>query len=411
MKKKILALTTAAILAAGMFAGCGANEEASDSTTETSTASTSEKSTTEASSEETGETSEEGAEATEFPEYRFGTNIWGSGSYVLESNAKTANVNYEGLGLTFEGISNDFTADKITTDVQTQISDGVDAIIETPLTQPSFLAVAQICEDNGVPFVYYDKVPQDDATQEALENNYSMYVGNIVCSDFQFGYEIGARMIEDGCTKALVVRSSIGDASHDERQKGFEQAFVEEGGGEILGTAICASPAEAVDKSNDVITAYGQQADSVYALGSDFATGTINAIAARSDDYSKELKIYTTDFTPDMAQLIIDGQLAALNGGQLEECSIAAALVCNWLDGHPILDEEGKAPFFNQMQPCTIDETNAQAYIDKMESGEPIIPQEYYKNLLWRYNPDVTYDDFVEFLTDYHNIYMEGILR
>ena len=61
---------------------------------------------------------------------------------------------------------------------------------------------------------------------------------------------------------------------------------------------------------------------------------------------------------------------------------MAAALACNWLDGHPILDENGKAPFFfNQMMPCTIDETNAQAYVDKMESGEPIVPQEYYKKL------------------------------
>lgn len=112
-----------------------------------------------------------------------------------------------------------------------------------------------------------------------------------------------------------------------------------------------------------------------------------------------------------MAQLILDGKLAALNGGQLEECSVAAALACNWLDGHPILDENGKAPFFNQMMPCTIDETNAQAYVDKMESGEPIVPQEYYKNLLYRYNPDVTYDDFVEFLENYSQIYMDGISR
>jgi hypothetical protein len=63
------------------------------------------------------------------------------------------------------------------------------------------------------------------------------------------------------------------------------------------------------------------------------------------------------------------------------------------------------------MMPCTIDETNAQAYVDKMESGEPIVPQEYYKNLLYRYNPDVTYDDFVEFLENYSQIYMDGISR
>lgn len=384
----------AGVLAGVMLAGCGA-KDAATSSQETS-----------AAEEGNVKTDASGDEAGDYPEYKFGTNIWGSGSYVLESNAKTANANYTGLGITVDGISNEFTADKITTDVQTQITDGCQAILEMCVTQPSFMSVSQICEENGVPFVLYDKTPGDEETKALVESK-SMYVG----TDYQFGYEIGKKCAEDGCSKVILVRSSIGDASHDEREKGFTAAFVDEAGGEILGSAVCANPGEAVDKSNDVITAYGQDADCIYALGSDFATGTINAIAARSDSYSKELKIYTTDFTPDMAQLILDGKLAALNGGQLEECSVAAALACNWLDGHPILDENGKAPYFNKMMPCTIDETNAQAYVDKMEAGEPIIPQEYYKNLLYRYNPDVTYDDFVEFLENYSQIYMNGIVR
>ena len=397
MKKRLLALSMIAAMTAAMLAGCGTAGDSNNGGTADTKSASAEANT---SKDDSGE----------YPEYKFGTNIWGSGSYVLESNAKTANVNYSGLGITVDGISNEFTADKITTDVQTQISDGCQAILEMCVTPPSFMSVSQICEENGIPFVLYDKTPGDEATKAAVESK-STYAGTIVCSDYQFGYEIGQKCIEDGCKKVILVRSSIGDASHDEREKGFTAAFVDEGKGEILGSAVCANPGEAVDKSNDAITAYGQSADCIYALGSDFATGTINAIAARSDSYSKELKIYTTDFTPDMAQLILDGKLAALNGGQLEECSVAAALACNWLDGHPILDENGKAPFFNQMMPCTIDETNAQAYVDKMESGEPIVPQEYYKNLLYRYNPDVTYDDFVEFLENYSHIYMDGISR
>ena len=285
MKKRLLALSMIAAMTAAMLAGCGTAGDSNNGGTADTKSASAEANT---SKDDSGE----------YPEYKFGTNIWGSGSYVLESNAKTANVNYSGLGITVDGISNEFTADKITTDVQTQISDGCQAILEMCVTPPSFMSVSQICEENGIPFVLYDKTPGDEATKAAVESK-STYAGTIVCSDYQFGYEIGQKCIEDGCKKVILVRSSIGDASHDEREKGFTAAFVDEGKGEILGSAVCANPGEAVDKSNDAITAYGQSADCIYALGSDFATGTINAIAARSDSYSKELKIYTTDFTPD----------------------------------------------------------------------------------------------------------------
>jgi len=63
------------------------------------------------------------------------------------------------------------------------------------------------------------------------------------------------------------------------------------------------------------------------------------------------------------------------------------------------------------MKPVIIDASNAQDYIDKTEAGEPIIPQEEYQKLMWRYNPDVTYESIVEFMENYAEIYAEGISR
>ena len=110
MKKRLLALSMIAAMTAAMLAGCGTAGDSNNGGTADTKSASAEANT---SKDDSGE----------YPEYKFGTNIWGSGSYVLESNAKTANVNYSGLGITVDGISNEFTADKITTDVQTQISD------------------------------------------------------------------------------------------------------------------------------------------------------------------------------------------------------------------------------------------------------------------------------------------------
>ena len=187
MKKRLLALSMIAAMTAAMLAGCGTAGDSNNGGTADTKSASAEANT---SKDDSGE----------YPEYKFGTNIWGSGSYVLESNAKTANVNYSGLGITVDGISNEFTADKITTDVQTQISDGCQAILEMCVTPPSFMSVSQICEENGIPFVLYDKTPGDEATKAAVESK-STYAGTIVCSDYQFGYEIGQKCIEDGCKK------------------------------------------------------------------------------------------------------------------------------------------------------------------------------------------------------------------
>ena len=156
MKKRLLALSMIAAMTAAMLAGCGTAGDSNNGGTADTKSASAEANT---SKDDSGE----------YPEYKFGTNIWGSGSYVLESNAKTANVNYSGLGITVDGISNEFTADKITTDVQTQISDGCQAILEMCVTPPSFMSVSQICEENGIPFVLYDKTPGDEATKAAVE--------------------------------------------------------------------------------------------------------------------------------------------------------------------------------------------------------------------------------------------------
>lgn len=407
MNRKLVACISAIAIAASLVLGaCGgssapATTAAPADTTGASADTTAAPADTTAAPAETEGTGEAAG-------YTFGTNIWGSGSYVLESQVKTADINFAGTGMVIKSISNDFTADKLVQDAQTLISDGVDAVLYSCNAQPTFIPIAQICEQNKVPFVYYDKLPADQAVQDQLDQM-EYYVGNIVCDNYDFGYQIGEICLKDGNKTALIVRAAAGDDSHDGREKGFREAF-EAGGGTVLGVTNCADPSEAVTKSNDIITAY-PDADCIYAVGTDFAIGTLNAIESRSDDYSKNMKVYTSDFTPDAARDVLAGKLAALNGGQLEESTIAAILAANWLDGHPILTPEGGKPLFNQMKPVLIDAENAQGFIDKTEAGEPIIPQEEYQKLMYRYNPDVDYDTFVEFLTNYADTYAAGIVR
>ena len=184
------------------------------------------------------------------------------------------------------------------------------------------------------------------------------------------------------------MRAAPGDYSHDERERGFSETF-KAGGGEIIGVANCADPSEAVTKSNDVITAH-PDADCLYGLGGDFITGSINAISSRNDS-SAELKLYATDMSPDLAKAMIEGKLDGINGGQFVCGSLSNTLLINYLDGHQIVDKDGRAPWFDHLKMVVLTPDKAQAFIDLMESNGSPISEDEYKSLTYRNNPDVSF--------------------
>ena len=72
----------------------------------------------------------------------------------------------------------------------------------------------------------------------------------------------------------------------------------------------------------------------------------------------------------------------------------------NYLDGHQILDENGKAPRL-QTTPFTITQENAQDYLDIFYGdGSHPFTEDMFKSLLYRYNENVTYQDYVDLVNN-----------
>jgi hypothetical protein len=93
--------------------------------------------------------------------------------------------------------------------------------------------------------------------------------------------------------------------------------------------------------------------------------------------------------------LIKSGDIQSANDGIGFASFIAATLMINRLDGHPILGPDGKAPRF-RTSPFKVTPENAEAYLSIFASAdtEPMVGDTL-KNLCYRYNPDVSYDDYV----------------
>ena len=166
-----------------------------------------------------------------------------------------------------------------------------------------------------------------------------------------------------------------------------------------------ADPSEAVQKTNDYMTAYSDT-DCIYATGEDYITHAADVIKSRG---ITDCKIYGSNISPSVCQLIMDGQVEACTGGEFVCGSLAVTLLINYLDGNPIKDADGTAPYFDNLTQFMVTAENAEDFYEFLSDenlATHTISDEEYQNLLVRNNPDVDYDYFYDFLTNYEeNVY------
>ena len=210
--------------------------------------------------------------------------------------------------------------------------------------------------------------------------------------------------LADGCKTAVISAGASGDYAHDRRIIGFTEAF-EAGGGEVLFVSHSADPSEGVQKTNDLLTAY-PDVDCVYACGNDYVAPAADVVKSRG---LEGCKIYGADISPNICQLIMDGEVEACSGGVFASCGVAITLLVNYLDGNVIKDSEVKAPYFDSLELFTVTSDNAEDFY-KFLSDEALsthtISDEEYQNLLVRNNAEVNYDYYVDFMANYaENVY------
>lgn len=328
--------------------------------------------------------------------YTIGYNNFGQGAYPLDLNEANTKYAVESMGSTVTVVNNQFTVDKLITDAQNQISQGVDGMVFWSAADTLFQPFSELCSNSKTPFALGDKYPATDATIAMLREN-PYFVGAISTNDSAAGAVMAQTALADGHKTAIIVAAAVGDINHDLRVAGFTEAFTS-GGGQVLGVVHCADPSEAVQKANDLLTAH-PDVECAYGSGGDYTLGLMSALEGVGRD--GEIPIYGTDVDPDTITGIRKGTVAAANGAAGCYCGgIAAALLINYLDGHPILDENGQAPASNAIEFIMVSVDNVDEYEENWITNQIFTPEEY-QALLYRYNPDVTWKDYEDLIANY----------
>lgn len=328
--------------------------------------------------------------------YVIGYNNFGQGAYPLDLNESVTKYALESMGMQMTSVNNQFTVDKLINDAQNQISQGVDGMVFWSAADTLFKPFSELCQSTETPFALGDKYPQTDETKAMLRAN-PFFAGAVSTDDKSTGIKMAELALADGHKTAVLIGAAVGDINHDLRLAGFTEAFTK-GGGEVLGEFHCADPSEAVQKANDALTAY-PDVDCVFGSGGDYSQGLLSAL--ESAGRAGELPIYGVDIDPNVISGIRNGTIAAAAGACGPYCAgLAGALLINYLDGHPILDENGEAPMTNGLNAIFVDPSNVDDYEENWINNQAFTPEEY-QALLYRNNPDVTWKDYTDLIDNY----------
>lgn len=327
-------------------------------------------------------------------EWEVGFNVWGTaGAPTFDLMAEIIDSTLSTFGAKGIRANDDHMADRELENIQNFISSGVDGLVMQAAAPPVLTPAAKAAMDSEIPFVLGINTGTDE-DREALVGSNPFYVGSVSADMVQDGYIAGKAAIEAGHKTAVIIGGNIGNKHQDDRVAGFTQAFETEGGGKVLDAARCTSPAECQEKANALLSA-NRDADCIYAMVGDYVPGTV--VSADLLELS-DIPIYASNINSDSIEHIRSGRVVMGGSGNDLAGGIAAILLMNYLDGHPITDADGNPPEL-VIHPFLVTADNVDDYL-YLFGTEGVAPlhEEIVKKLSWRYNSDVSYDTFIDVL-------------
>ena len=320
--------------------------------------------------------------------------IAGSATPIIIEYGRFAVLTGNVYGNTTTVVDDEFRADMQMTNVQNAVAGQVDGILIDAFYPEQVKRMADMCAEAKIPFVFYDNDPGADAINSIRDNPY--FVGCVFLDGVEAGRRIARLALDDGCRNALLIGGQVGQSYFDDRGGGFTEVFEAEGG-KVLSVTRCTDPSEAASKGEDLLSAYGAEADCLYSMASDYADQGVYT-AMENLGLTGQIGVYCSNTFATTAEALISGKYLAGDGGDNTMSQIAYALLQNYMDGHATKDNDGKPPWLTTYS-FAVTKDNAADFL-KYCHDDNIIPVSEYnvKSLTYRFNENVTYQDFVDLI-------------
>ncbi len=392
--KKIVSIILATALIGVTCSGCGSSSSESSSEAakeeEAVVEAEVEAETVEEETEIATESEETAVAETDITGKKYAGDIVGQGVTILDIYGSQMNYVFTETGNTFDLYNDSFTADTQIQNVETMAAAGYDGLMIYGWNQTAITTISNTISSSATPFVFFGQIPDEEYIPDLTSSEY--YLGSVGTDTYVEGINAAKAAIGAGYTNAILIGGAVGDTDMDNRYEGFTTEFEAEGGN-ILGTARCSDSSEATTKFDDLLSAY-PDADVAYCMAGDYGIAAASSLANHSD---LDIAVYAANCAPDLLPYIKDGSVEWSDSGILIAVTIASALLRNNALGNKIVDENGDAPYFNNVLPFEINADNADAFEEQYFNGFPLTQEEMDALV----GPDVTYEDFVNFIDTY----------
>lgn len=236
-------------------------------------------------------------------------------------------------------------ADGTLTFVESEIAAGVDGIMICPPSDSVLPTICTLCEEAGVYWGITFRTINDEEIKAMCEAS-PYYVGNCYEDEEETGYLVGKYLGENDMKKVAIISTTKGDTTGDAREVGLARA-AEEFGLEIVGEARGLSQASDVTNSVESFLSANSDLDVVFCVGTtvtDVQGITVKTIqdAGRDDD----VKVVCIDHPDGIVELFESGVLTYSIGTPAFtlDCYLTALKIVNAAQGTPISGEmEGKS--------------------------------------------------------------------
>ena len=189
--KRLLALVLSAAMFFSLAAGCTPADQTDDG--------------------QTSPTADAGGEGG----YTIATNNFGVGAYPLDMMVANEQSAADATGMTLTVTNNEFTADKVITQLQNQLAASPDGVAFLGISETLFPVAAQYCKNAKTPYVFYACSPTDEDMEKIEQDEY--YVGMVIYSPKNEGSRLAELALADGCKTAVISAGASGDYAHDRR--------------------------------------------------------------------------------------------------------------------------------------------------------------------------------------------------
>lgn len=325
MRKRLLGMMLSVSLGVTLLAGCssGEGQEAAPET--------------------------ESSSGEESSAYSVGINCFGSSSYALLLLANNSEHVLEAYGDEVTVSDDNYQVDKIIQDVENMIAKGAKGLVVWLPADSLYPTVADICEENEVPFVLADKVPTDEAIAEELKEN-PYFAGAIGPANAVYGEQMAEFALEQGWTTCMTSSGTVGDPTDQPRIDAFREVF-EAGGGTIVEELHADSSDAAQGQIDDALIA-NPDIDFIYGIGSEFGTAACAALESRGDT---RIKVVTSGLDSEALDLLEEEKIAMLSGDNWISGIMAAVVLQNHIEGNPLKDADGNVPYITDILPFTLE--------------------------------------------------------